>query len=126
MTTTDGPDLGDVPELADPGAFEAALEALLLVVDAPVDEAALASALGQPEERIRPALARLSAGYTADGRGIDLRRAGEGWRFYTRDRYAPRARGARDPPDQGRPSTPGDPGGRRCPTRLGDRLHRLR
>lgn len=76
-------------ELTSDEALESALEALMLVVDAPVDEAALASALGQPEERIRPALARLSAGYTADGRGIDLRRAGEGWRFYTRDRYAP-------------------------------------
>ncbi len=80
-------ELGD--ELADDGSFEAALEALLLVVDAPVDEAALASALGQPEPRVRSTLARMAGAYTADGRGIDLRRAGEGWRFYTRDRYAP-------------------------------------
>lgn len=80
-------DLGD--ELADDGAFEAALEALLLVVDAPVDEAALASALGQPESRVRATLPRMAGEYTADGRGIDLRRAGDGWRFYTRDRYAP-------------------------------------
>ncbi len=79
--------LGD--ELSSDEALESALEALLLVVDAPVDEAALASALGQTEQRVRSALARMSAAYTADGRGIDLRRAGEGWRFYTRDRYAP-------------------------------------
>ncbi|MDQ4117421.1 MAG: SMC-Scp complex subunit ScpB [Actinomycetota bacterium] len=79
--------LGD--ELTSDEALESALEALLLVVDAPVDEAALASALGQTEQRVRSALARMSAAYTADGRGIDLRRAGEGWRFYTRDRYAP-------------------------------------
>lgn len=80
-------DLGD--ELSSDAAFEAALEALLLVVDAPVDEAALAGALGQPESRVRATLPRLAAAYTADGRGIDLRRAGEGWRFYTRDVYAP-------------------------------------
>ena len=76
-------------ELGSDEALESALEALLLVVDAPVEEAALASALGQAEQRVRHALARMSAAYTADGRGIDLRRAGEGWRFYTRDRYAP-------------------------------------
>jgi segregation and condensation protein B len=54
-----------------------------------VDEASLASALGQDAGRVRTVLNRMSAAYTADGRGIDLRRAGEGWRFYTRDRYAP-------------------------------------
>ena len=27
--------------------------------------------------------------YAAEGRGIDLRRVGDGWRFYTRDTYAP-------------------------------------
>jgi segregation and condensation protein B len=31
----------------------------------------------------------LSNKYTDQDRGIDLRRAGGGWRFYTRDRYAP-------------------------------------
>lgn len=76
-------------DLTDDAAFESALEALLLVVDAPVDEAVLGSALGQDAGRVRATLNRMSADYTADGRGIDLRRAGEGWRFYTRDRYAP-------------------------------------
>lgn len=76
-------------DLTDDAVFESALEALLLVVDAPVDEAALGSALGQDPGRVRTTLTRMSAAFTADGRGIDLRRAGEGWRFYTRDRYAP-------------------------------------
>ncbi|MDN5917553.1 MAG: SMC-Scp complex subunit ScpB [Pseudonocardia sp.] len=80
-------DLGE--ELASDAAFEAALEALLLVVDAPVDEAALANALGQPASRVRVTLPRMAGAYTADGRGIDLRRSGEGWRFYTRETYAP-------------------------------------
>jgi segregation and condensation protein B len=31
----------------------------------------------------------MSARHTAEGRGIDLRRVGEGWRFYTRDAYSP-------------------------------------
>ncbi|OLM00486.1 Segregation and condensation protein B [Pseudonocardia sp. Ae406_Ps2] len=76
-------------ELADDTELEHALEALLLVVDAPVDEAPLATALHQTPSRIRQTLHRMSLAYTADRRGIDLRRAGEGWRFYTRDRYAP-------------------------------------
>ena len=77
-----------LPALDDAG-LDAALEALLLVVDAPTDEEQLASALEQPVERVRAALLRLSDGYAAAGRGIDLRRTGGGWRFYTRDAYAP-------------------------------------
>ena len=88
MTTT-ADELGDAPELADPAALEAALEALLLVVDAPTEDDALAAALDQPVARVRAALTAMAQRYTADGRGIDLRRVGEGWRFYTRDTYAP-------------------------------------
>lgn len=91
---TEDPDAGDpdAPDreaLADDTELELALEALLLVVDSPIDEASLATALDQPAGRIRRTLNRMSLAYTADRRGIDLRRAGEGWRFYTRDRYAP-------------------------------------
>jgi len=73
----------------DDAALDAALEALLLVVDAPTDEEQLAAALEQPVERVRTALLRLSDSYAVGGRGIDLRRTGGGWRFYTRDAYAP-------------------------------------
>ena len=77
-----------LPALDDAG-LDAALEALLLVVDAPTDEEQLAAALEQPVERVRTALLRLSGSYAVGGRGIDLRRTGGGWRFYTRDAYAP-------------------------------------
>jgi segregation and condensation protein B len=76
-------------ELMDSAQLDAALEALLLVVDAPTDEATLATAVEQPVERVHAALERLAAAYAAAGRGIDLRHVGAGWRFYTRDRYAP-------------------------------------
>ncbi|HEY0816643.1 MAG TPA: SMC-Scp complex subunit ScpB [Pseudonocardia sp.] len=69
--------------------LDAALEALLLVVDAPTEEEQLAHALDQPVARVREALLRLADGYADAGRGIDLRRTGSGWRFYTRDVYAP-------------------------------------
>lgn len=69
--------------------LESALEALLLVVDAPVEEEALATALSITPLRAAEHLRLLSDRYTDQDRGIDLRRAGGGWRFYTRDRYAP-------------------------------------
>nr|WP_189214305.1 SMC-Scp complex subunit ScpB [Actinokineospora fastidiosa] len=81
--------VGDEPPLADDDVFDAALEAVLLVVDAPIDDGALAGALDQPVKRVREGLRRLADGYTARRAGIDLRRSGEGWRFYTRDVYAP-------------------------------------
>jgi segregation and condensation protein B len=76
-------------ELVDDSRLDAALEALLLVVDAPTEDESLALALGQPVARVRTALGRLSADYAEQERGIDLRRVGGGWRFYTRDAYAP-------------------------------------
>ncbi len=69
--------------------LDAALEALLLVVDAPTEADALAAAVEQPVARVRAALTRLARTYADDGRGIDLRHTGGGWRFYTRDAYAP-------------------------------------
>ncbi|HEY8372817.1 MAG TPA: SMC-Scp complex subunit ScpB [Pseudonocardiaceae bacterium] len=77
------------PDLTDDDTLRAALESLLLVVDFPAGEEVLAGALDQPVDRVRDMLQRMSADYTASGSGIDLRRVGEGWRFYTRDRFAP-------------------------------------
>ncbi|MGW4213943.1 SMC-Scp complex subunit ScpB, partial [Lentzea sp. NPDC004789] len=78
-----------LPDLTDDAVFEAALESVLLVVDSPIAEDQLSGALEQPVKRIKEALRRLSNRYTESGSGIDLRRAGDGWRFYTRDRFAP-------------------------------------
>lgn len=79
----------ELTELVDDGVLDGALEALLLVVDEPADERQLAQALDQPTERVVRALRRLSETYRDQDRGIDLRNVGGGWRFYTRDRYAP-------------------------------------
>ncbi len=66
-----------------------ALEAVLLVVDAPVTEAALGTAVGHPPGKVRDMLTELASRYTTAGSGIELREFGGGWRFYTRDRFAP-------------------------------------
>ncbi|WP_420821771.1 SMC-Scp complex subunit ScpB [Pseudonocardia broussonetiae] len=75
--------------LVDDDELASALEALLLVVDAPTEAESLALALGLPVARVTEALVRLSRGYADARRGIDLRHVGGGWRFYTRDAYAP-------------------------------------
>lgn len=67
----------------------AALEALLLVVDTPAPTEQLASAIGVTADRAEGALRGLAASLTARGSGIDLRVAGDGWRFYTRRDFAP-------------------------------------
>jgi len=81
-------ELEDVEPLDD-AQLDCALEALLLVVDEPADELSLAAAVVQPPERVIAALNRMAAAYTEAGRGIELRRIGEGWRVYNRDVYAP-------------------------------------
>ncbi|CCG03379.1 SMC-Scp complex subunit ScpB [Blastococcus saxobsidens] len=75
-------------EQLDPGELRGGLEALLFVMDDPVDEATLAAALRCPVDQLRAGLADLAAGYDERSAGITLRRAGEGWRIYTREEYA--------------------------------------
>ncbi|MEV0679732.1 SMC-Scp complex subunit ScpB [Actinosynnema sp. NPDC050436] len=78
-----------LPDLSDDREFEGALESVLLVVDTPIDEKQLAGVFVQPVRRVTRALHALAARYTDQRSGIDLRRIGDGWRFYTRDRFAP-------------------------------------
>ncbi|MEO3823758.1 SMC-Scp complex subunit ScpB [Actinomadura sp. B10D3] len=82
---TEEPGAG-APEL--PG-LRASIEAILLVVDEPVTEMALAELLERPRGEIAETLRELAAEYTEQGRGFDLREVAGGWRFYTRDVCAP-------------------------------------
>jgi len=72
----------------EPG-LRAALEAILLVVDEPVAEVTLAQVLERPTGEVAALLRELSAEYTAEGRGFDLREVAGGWRLYTRAECAP-------------------------------------
>ncbi|MGY1606804.1 MULTISPECIES: SMC-Scp complex subunit ScpB [unclassified Geodermatophilus] len=90
------PEPGPEPEPAeepaeelDPDELRGGLEALLFVADGPVDEATLAAALRVAVPRVRTALTELATGYDERRSGIVLRRAGEGWRLYTREDFAP-------------------------------------
>jgi segregation and condensation protein B len=77
------------PEIVPEHDLAGALEAVLLVVEAPVPESALAAAVGHRPARVRELLLDLVDRYTAVNSGIELRELGGGWRFYTRDRFAP-------------------------------------
>jgi segregation and condensation protein B len=72
----------------DPDSLRGGLEALLFVMDSPVDEESLAAALRCPPAQVRQGLADLAEDYDRRRAGIVLRRVGEGWRLYTRDEHA--------------------------------------
>lgn len=73
-----------------PGGALAAIEAILMIADAPVSTVRLAVALGLPVERVEDLLWRLSLEYSQATRplGFELREAGGGWRFYSAPAFA--------------------------------------
>ena len=77
-------DVGDLP-----GGPRGAIEAVLMVVDEPVTDAALASALELPVEEVREHLTALEEAYAAGEHGFTVRNVGGGWRFYSHAAYAP-------------------------------------
>jgi segregation and condensation protein B len=79
----DSPQTGELPPL------RTALEAILLVVEEPVDEGVLAQVLERPREEIAATLTELAAEYDEAGRGFELRGIAGGWRLYTRPDCAP-------------------------------------
>jgi segregation and condensation protein B len=65
------------------------LEAILMVADQPLDRVALATAVGHPVAEVDQALAGLAAEYDEQRRGFELRNVAGGWRYYTREDFAP-------------------------------------
>lgn len=83
-----------IPDIAEPAELNAdelkrVLEALLLVIDTPVTADALAAATEQPVYRVAAKLQLMADELTGRDSGIDLRHTSEGWRMYTRARFAP-------------------------------------
>ena len=66
-----------------------ALEALLMVADQPLDDVSLATAVGYPVSEVTGALVELAAEYDESVRGFELRNVAGGWRYYTREEFAP-------------------------------------
>ena len=66
-----------------------ALEAVLMVADQPLDHLTLAQAVGHPPATSRRPWPSWPQEYTEQGRGFELRNVGGGWRYFTREEYAP-------------------------------------
>jgi len=72
-----------------PGGARSAIEAVLMVVDEPITDVALASALELPVDDVRGHLEALEQEYAEQQRGFTLRSVAGGWRVYSRSDYAP-------------------------------------
>lgn len=71
-----------------PGGLRSTLEAILMVVDAPLSVSELAKSFGLSEAEVRANLEGLEVGYRAQQRGFTLREVDGGWRMYSRSAYA--------------------------------------
>lgn len=71
------------------GELRPSLEALLMVADQPLDAPTMATAVGHPVAAVEGALNDLAEEYVAQGRGFELRNVAGGWRYYTREEFAP-------------------------------------
>ena len=66
-----------------------ALEAILMVVDEPVNEIVLAQITETPTEIVLAALKSLAESYEEECKGFQLREVAGGWRFYSHPDQAP-------------------------------------
>jgi segregation and condensation protein B len=71
------------------GGARAAIEAVLMVIDEPVTEMSLASALELPVDDVLGHLHALAAEYDESNRGFAIKGIAGGWRVYSRSEYAP-------------------------------------
>ena len=65
------------------------LEAILMVVDEPINELILAQITEVPTEIVAAALKTLAQSYEEQGRGFQLKEIAGGWRFYSHPDQAP-------------------------------------
>jgi segregation and condensation protein B len=79
----------DILQTPEGPGLRAALEAILLVADEPVQVVVLAQVLERPRSEVTAELHDLAEEYVAQRRGFDLREIAGGWRFYTREDCAP-------------------------------------
>lgn len=71
--------------------IEGAIEAILMITDAPISLVALATALEIPVNQVRDAVLKLREDYEGgqgqNPRGFELREVAGGWRIYVRENY---------------------------------------
>lgn len=84
----------EVTETVEPlgeAELRAAVEAILMITDAPISLLAIAAALENPVNAVREAVLSLQADYNGDNgstlRGFELREVGGGWRIFVRQDF---------------------------------------
>jgi segregation and condensation protein B len=80
---------GGIDYAALPSGARGAVEAVLMVIEEPIEDVALAAALQLPADQVRSLIAELAGEYDQAGRGFQLRRVAGGWRIFSRAEYAP-------------------------------------
>ena len=70
-----------------PQECQAALEAIIYAADEPATLDQIANALGMEKALARAALDLLVASHQSDDRGIEVRKVGGGWKFYTKPQH---------------------------------------
>ena len=87
---SEGPDEQVAFDINDfPGGARGAIEAVLMVIDEPVTEMSLASALELPVDDVIEHLHALAADYDEGNRGFTITAIAGGWRVYSRPEYSP-------------------------------------
>jgi segregation and condensation protein B len=82
----DSSSVGTEPPAPDP-EFRGALESIIYAAEEPVTVAQLASALHAEKDAVRRALRELTAAYSADEHGIEIREVAGGFKFYTKPQH---------------------------------------
>jgi len=90
--TLKSPDLTIHAQAVDDENLHAAIEAILMVAEAPIPLISLAGALDRPLNEIRAAVQQIQADYAGETegsrkRGFELREVGGGWRVYVREDF---------------------------------------
>lgn len=90
--TLNSPDLTIHAQAVDDENLLAAIEAILMVAEAPIPLISLAGALDRPLNEIRAAVTELQQDYSGEAegarkRGFELREVGGGWRIYVREEF---------------------------------------
>jgi segregation and condensation protein B len=75
------------PAVVEDGPLKAVMEAIVYVAEEPVAAAQIASALGQPEERVKRLLEELVAEFAASTHGVMIREVAGGFKMTTKPEH---------------------------------------
>jgi segregation and condensation protein B len=75
------------PVVVEDGQLKAVMEAIVYVAEEPVAAAQIASALGQPEERVKRLLEELVAEFAASAHGVMIREVAGGFKMTTKPEH---------------------------------------